>query len=152
MLSNILELELHSTKHAHTQNEEVQFNDGGSSYIRTAFDLCGHAPNSVLWGGGCCYETIQNASFAFFNVLFFKSPKISCTQPRGTQNCYHSVWSSQHFSIKKKALHIYEIQNWATLHTRGSVLNESYSSIIVRWNASWTKLKRWLTISYRDYY
>lgn len=51
MLSNILELELHSTKHAHTQNEEVQFNDGGSSYIRTAFDLCGHAPNSVLWGG-----------------------------------------------------------------------------------------------------
>lgn len=152
MLSNILELELHSTKHAHTQNEEVQFNDGGAPAISGQLLICVATPLTRFSGGGCCYKTIQNASFAFFNVLFFKSPKISCTQPRGTQNCYHSVWSSQHFSIKKKALHIYEIQNWATLHTRGSVLNESYSSIIVRWNASWTKLKRWLTISYRDYY
>lgn len=49
-----------------------------------AFDLCGHAPNSVLQGEKCCYETIQNASFAFF---FKKNlQKISCTQ-----NYYHSV-------------------------------------------------------------
>lgn len=75
MLSNILELELHSTKHAHTQNEEVQFNDGGSSYIRTAFDLCGHAPNSVLWGGDAVMKLSKTQALHFLMFYFLNLQK-----------------------------------------------------------------------------